>query len=72
MLIAMKNAVSIWQGPGRKSVPFIVDQQLYKVLIDLIFCCQLLFKDLVLILGGMHSLESFVGSLARPMGLRSV
>ena len=75
MLTSMVTAMAMTTKAGQKSTPYTVDQQLYKVAVDIIFSDMQRFKDFTPILGGMHFLESFIsaiGELAGPLGLCSI
>ena len=57
----MKEAEKITVQAGQKFTVFTLDQQLYKVALDVIWLDSLRWKYMISRLGGMHWLMSFIG-----------
>ena len=67
----MIEARRITKHTGQSMTAFAAaDQQLYKVAVNVVWVYPELSDDLVLRLGGMHTLVSFVGSVSALMGNR--
>ena len=61
VLTVMKEAEKITVQAGQKFTVFTLDQQLYKVALDVIWSDSLRWKYMIPRLGGMHWLMSFIG-----------
>ena len=72
MLTAMEDAERITNDAGQECTVFTVDQQLYDVVLDIIWSNPERWVNFVPRLGGMHWLTSFIGacgSLMKGSGL---
>ena len=67
MLSAMLEAQKFTSETGQSITIFTVDQQLYKVMIDIVWVYPELFINFVSRLGSMHWLPSYVGCIGTPM-----
>ena len=65
MLSAMLEAQKFTSETGQIITIFTADQQLYKVMIDIVWVYPELFINFVSRLGGMHWLPSYVGCIGR-------
>lgn len=62
ILTAIEKGLSLLteSGTGQKVLVFTVDQQLYKVAVDILFHCPSYFNNVIPLLGGMHTLMAFI------------
>ena len=75
MMTALHEAKRMTNERGQKSVVFTCDQQLYKVSVEVKWAYPNEFSDVIVCLGGMHILMSFVGAvgtLTQGSGLSEV
>ena len=63
ILTAVKEAIALTKETGQEFTIITIDQQLYKILIDLLWVSPLLQKKVIARLGGMHFLMSFIGCI---------
>ena len=64
---AMLKARPVTDTTGQEYVVFTADQQLYRVVVHVMWENQVLFGNLYLRLGGMHLLMSYVGCIGSLM-----
>ena len=67
MMTALQEAKRLTNERGQKKMVFTCDQQLYKVAVDVKWSYPNDFSDVILRLGGMHMLISFVGAVGSIM-----
>ena len=67
MLSAIKQSKYLTKQTGQTITVFTADQQLYKLVIDIMWVWTELARDFIPRLGGMHWLMSFVGSIGTLM-----
>ena len=67
MRMALHEAKRMTNKRGQKSVVFTCDQQLYKVFVEVTWAYPNEFSDVIVCLGGMHKLMSFVGAIGTLM-----
>ena len=67
MMTALQEAKRLTNERGQKKVVFTCDQQLYKVAVDVKWAYPNAFSDVILRLGGMYMLKSFVGAIGSLM-----
>ena len=67
MRSAVKQSMYLTKQTGQTFTIFTADQQLYKLLIDIMWVYPELTTDFYSRLGGMHWLTSFVGSIGTLM-----
>ena len=67
MMTALQEAKRLTNERGQKKVVFTCDQQLHKVAVDVKWAYPNDFSDVILRLGGMHMLMSFVGAIGSLM-----
>ena len=67
MLTTMMEAKRLTTNAGQDFVVFTVDQQLYKVAVQLSWADKSIHDSFVLRLGGMHTLMNFVGCVGTLM-----
>lgn len=67
MMTAMHEGMRLTNERGQKNLVFTSDQQLYKVAVDMKWSHQDTFSDVIIRLGGMHMLMSFVGAVGTLM-----
>ena len=67
MMTAMVRAQQLTFDTGQRFLVLTCDQQLYRVAVDVYWTYPERFPDVVLRLGGMHALMSFVGSIGTLM-----
>ncbi len=61
---AIVKGLTLVKAAGQEALIFTVDQQLYKVTIDILFHQPSYFKYVIPVLGGMHMLMNFIHSIA--------
>ena len=71
ILTATKKGLTLMNeaGTGQKVLVFTVDQQLYKVAVDILFYMPTYFVDVVPLLGGMHTLMAFIHAVCNILSL---
>lgn len=67
MMTALQEAKRLTNERGQKSAVFTCDQQLYKVAVEVTWAYSNEFSDVIVRLGGMHMLMSFVGAVGTLM-----
>ena len=67
IMTAMVESQKITQACNQKETFFTVDQQLYRIPIDVVWTYPEQFQNFVPQLGGMHMLMSFTGALGTLM-----
>ena len=67
ILTALHEAKRLTKERGQKNTIFTSDQQLYKVAVEMKWAHPDDFSDVILRLGGMHTLMSFVGAVGTLM-----
>ncbi len=65
---AIDKGLSLIKGTNEDVLIFTVDQQLYKVAIDVMFHEPIYFASVVPVLGGMHMLMNFIHAVSVIMG----
>ena len=68
MMTALHKAKRLTEERGQKYAIFTSDQQLYIVAVDVKWAYPNEFADVIIRLGGMHMLMSFVGAVGTLMG----
>ena len=63
MLTAIYQGGKLTSDTGQNVLIITCDQHLYKVVVDILFDRPMLLPDVIPILGGMHLLMSFIGSI---------
>ena len=63
MLTAINQGGKLTSDTGQNALIITCDQQLYTVVVDILFDHPMLLPDVIPILGGMHLLMSFIGSI---------
>jgi len=61
---ALERGILFPRAAGEDVLIFTADQQLYKVIIDILFHEPLYFKSVIPVLGGMHTLMNFIHATA--------
>eukprot|EP00794_Sanderia_malayensis_P004436 gene4436-5029_t len=67
MLTALHEALKLTKARGQEKLVFKSDRQLYRVAVEVAWVYQNRFSDVVIRLGGMHMLMSFVGAVGSLM-----
>ena len=67
MMTALHEAMKLTKARGQERLVFTSDQQLYRVALEVSWVYQKRFSDVVIRLGGMHMLMSFVGAVGSLM-----
>ena len=67
MMTSMIQAQKLSENTGQKYVVFTCDLQLYKVALHIIWAHPERFRNIILRLGGMHALMSFIGCIGTLM-----
>ena len=67
MTLAMLRAQKLSQATGQGYVVFTADQQLYRVALHVQWNDPITFKNVILRLGGMHTLMSYIGCVGTLM-----
>ena len=72
---AMEKGLSLVKAAGQNMLIFTADQQLYKIVIDVMFHEPSYFESVIPVLGGMHMLMNFIHAIAIIMagsGMREI
>ncbi len=71
ILTAIEKGLTLFSesGTGQKVLIFTVDQQLYKVAVDILFHTPSYFRNVVPLLGGMHTLMLFIHAVCIILAL---
>ena len=67
MMTAMVQAQKLTENTGQKYVVFTCDLQLYRVALQILWVYPKKFQNVILRLGGMHALMSFIGCVGTLM-----
>ena len=67
IMTSLKQAQEITSRCGQEFVVFTGDLQLYKVAVNILWAYPDQFGNVIMRLGGMHTLMSFVGSVGTLM-----
>ena len=72
IMTALHQAQQITSDRGEDYVLFTADLQLYRVAVNILWAYPEQFDNVVLRLGGMHTLMSFIGSIGSLMAERGL